>query len=72
MQGLKRRVVYITLYEGIAIVAASAGLALMLFTPWYGGSELLERFPHPEMPYRAEQAGQDDWFRTRSACEATA
>ncbi|RZL90061.1 MAG: PACE efflux transporter [Variovorax sp.] len=29
MQGLKRRVVYITLYEGIAIVAASAGLALM-------------------------------------------
>ena len=29
MQGVKRRVVYITLYEGIAIVAASAGLALM-------------------------------------------
>lgn len=29
MQGLKRRVVYITLYEAIAIVAASAGLALM-------------------------------------------
>jgi uncharacterized membrane protein len=29
MQGLKRRVVYITLYEGIAIVVASAGLALM-------------------------------------------
>lgn len=29
MQGLKRRVVYISLYEGIAIVAASAGLALM-------------------------------------------
>ena len=29
MQGLKRRVVYITLYEGIAIVAASIGLALM-------------------------------------------
>jgi uncharacterized membrane protein len=29
MQGLKRRVVYITLYEGIAIVAASMGLALM-------------------------------------------
>ena len=29
MQGLKRRVVYITLYEGIAIVAASLGLALM-------------------------------------------
>jgi uncharacterized membrane protein len=29
MQGLKRRVVYITLYEGIAIVAAGAGLALM-------------------------------------------
>ena len=29
MQGLKRRIVYITLYEGIAIVAASAGLALM-------------------------------------------
>ncbi len=29
MQGLKRRFVYITLYEGIAIVAASAGLALM-------------------------------------------
>jgi len=29
MQGLKRRVVYITLYEGIAIVAASAGLSLM-------------------------------------------
>ncbi|MBU1361818.1 MAG: PACE efflux transporter [Gammaproteobacteria bacterium] len=27
MQGLKRRVVYVTLYEGIAIVAASAGLA---------------------------------------------
>jgi len=29
MQGIKRRVVYITLYEGLAIVAASAGLALM-------------------------------------------
>ena len=29
MQGLQRRVVYITLYEGIAIVCASAGLALM-------------------------------------------
>ena len=29
MQGFQRRVVYITLYEGIAIVAASAGLALM-------------------------------------------
>ena len=29
MQGLKRRVLYISLYEGIAIVAASAGLALM-------------------------------------------
>ena len=29
MQGLRRRVVYISLYEGIAIVAASAGLALM-------------------------------------------
>ena len=29
MQGLKRRILYITLYEGIAIVAASAGLALM-------------------------------------------
>ena len=29
MQGLKRRVVYISLYEGIAIVAASVGLALM-------------------------------------------
>lgn len=29
MQGLKRRVVYITLYEGIAIVAASLGLALI-------------------------------------------
>lgn len=29
MQGLKRRVVYISLYEGIAIVAAGAGLALM-------------------------------------------
>ena len=29
MQGLKRRVVYITLYEGIAIVAASVGLAAM-------------------------------------------
>lgn len=29
MQGLKRRVVYISLYEGIAIVAASAGLSLM-------------------------------------------
>jgi len=29
MQGIKRRVVYITLYEGIAIVAASIGLALM-------------------------------------------
>lgn len=29
MQGFKRRVVYITLYEGIAIVAASAGLAVM-------------------------------------------
>ncbi|MGO4396024.1 PACE efflux transporter [Variovorax sp. M-6] len=29
MQGLKRRVVYISLYEGIAIVVASAGLALM-------------------------------------------
>jgi len=29
MQGLKRRVFYITLYEGIAIIAASAGLSLM-------------------------------------------
>ena len=29
MQGLKRRVVYISLYEGIAIVVASVGLALM-------------------------------------------
>ncbi|VTU12959.1 MULTISPECIES: PACE efflux transporter [unclassified Variovorax] len=29
MQGLKRRVIYITLYEGLAIVAASAGLSLM-------------------------------------------
>ena len=29
MQGIKRRVVYITLYEGIAIVAASVGLAWM-------------------------------------------
>src|ERR1700760_1624448 len=29
MQGLKRRVVYISLYEGIAIVAASVGLSLM-------------------------------------------
>jgi uncharacterized membrane protein len=29
MQGLQRRVVYISLYEGIAIVAASAGLSLM-------------------------------------------
>lgn len=29
MQGLKRRFVYISLYEGIAIVVASAGLALM-------------------------------------------
>ena len=29
MQGLKRRIVYITLYEGIAIIVASAGLALM-------------------------------------------
>ena len=29
MQGIKRRVVYIGLYEGIAIVVASAGLALM-------------------------------------------
>lgn len=29
MQGLKRRVVYISLYEGIAIVVASAGLSLM-------------------------------------------
>jgi len=29
MQGIQRRIVYITLYEGIAIVAASAGLALM-------------------------------------------
>ncbi|MDP9899555.1 PACE efflux transporter [Variovorax ginsengisoli] len=29
MQGIKRRVVYITLYEGIAIVVASIGLALM-------------------------------------------
>ena len=29
MQGLQRRVVYISLYEGIAIVCASAGLALM-------------------------------------------
>ncbi|MDB5732295.1 MAG: hypothetical protein JWQ03_2190 [Variovorax sp.] len=29
MQGLKRRAVYITLYEGLAIVSASAGLALM-------------------------------------------
>ena len=49
-------------------VAPRAGLALMLFTPWYGGSELLERFPHSGMPYRAEQAGQDDRFRTRSEC----
>ncbi|KTT18784.1 PACE efflux transporter [Pseudacidovorax intermedius] len=29
MQGIKRRVVYITLYEGIAIVVASLGLAWM-------------------------------------------
>ncbi|KQM78384.1 PACE efflux transporter [Xylophilus sp. Leaf220] len=29
MQGIKRRVVYVSLYEGIAIVVASAGLALM-------------------------------------------
>ncbi len=29
MQGIKRRVVYISLYEGLAIVAASVGLALM-------------------------------------------
>ena len=29
MQGIKRRVVYISLYEGIAIVAASLGLAMM-------------------------------------------
>ena len=29
MQGIQRLIVYITLYEGIAIVAASAGLALM-------------------------------------------
>ena len=29
MQGIKRRVVYISLYEGIAIVVASVGLALM-------------------------------------------
>lgn len=29
MQGVKRRVIYITLYESIAIVAASTGLALM-------------------------------------------
>ena len=29
MQGIQRRIVYISLYEGIAIVAASAGLALM-------------------------------------------
>jgi uncharacterized membrane protein len=29
MQGIQRRIVYITLYEGIAIVAASAGLALL-------------------------------------------
>ncbi|BEP52968.1 PACE efflux transporter [Variovorax sp. V118] len=29
MQGLQRRIVYISLYEGIAIVAASAGLTLM-------------------------------------------
>lgn len=29
MQGIQRKVVYISLYEGIAIVAASAGLALM-------------------------------------------
>jgi uncharacterized membrane protein len=29
MQGIKRRVVYISLYEGLAIVAASFGLALM-------------------------------------------
>jgi len=29
MQGLKRRILYITLYEGIAIVAAGAGLAWM-------------------------------------------
>jgi uncharacterized membrane protein len=29
MQGLKRRILYITLYEGIAIIAAGTGLALM-------------------------------------------
>ena len=29
MQGIKRRVVYISLYEGLAIVAASLGLAAM-------------------------------------------
>jgi len=29
MQGIQRKVVYISLYEGIAIVAAAAGLALM-------------------------------------------
>ena len=29
MQGLKRRVVYVSLYEGIAIVVASLGLMLM-------------------------------------------
>lgn len=29
MQGIKRRVVYISLYEGLAIVAASLGLSVM-------------------------------------------
>ncbi|MDM0111594.1 PACE efflux transporter [Variovorax sp. J22R133] len=29
MQGIKRKVIYISLYEGLAIVAASAGLSLM-------------------------------------------
>ena len=28
MQGIRRKIVYVTLYEGIAIVCASAGLAL--------------------------------------------
>jgi len=29
MQGIKRKVIYVSLYEGLAIVAASAGLSLM-------------------------------------------
>ena len=39
MQGIKRKLVYVSLYEAIAIVAASAGFALM------SGKELSEAGP---------------------------